>query len=87
MRCKQGDLAVIVGGDLCDQNILGSIIKLGKFDPEWAKPAWFYEGKRLFDLMGREIESFADDGLRPIRPSEGQDETLSWKDVPHKELA
>lgn len=37
-------------------------------------------------LQGEEIV-FNDRHLRPIRPSEGQDETLSWKDVPQGEIA
>lgn len=30
---------------------------------------------------------FKDRSLRPIRDTDGTDETLSWKDVPHKEVA
>jgi hypothetical protein len=41
--------------------------------------------KAINDL-GDEI-LFNDSCLRPIRPSEGQDETLSWKDVPQGEYA
>lgn len=45
-------------------------------------PGW------LCDAHGQEFPRFiADQYLRPIRGSEGQDETLAWQPVPAKEVA
>ena len=91
-NCKLGDLAIIVRSRTSPQDI-GKIVTCVKLRPSPdGNPAWiidppltngivFHEGRyRLPDWI-------ADECLRPIRPGNGEDETLTWKDVPTKEEA
>ena len=92
MRCKQGDLAVIVKSWAGNE---GKIVKcVRSFNGSLLNPdGSFLEGviwevdENLKTWDGTFGKNAPDVYLRPIRPSEGQDETLSWKDVPHKEFA
>jgi len=80
MNCKQGDLAVIV----CKKETqhLGKIVRCMSI---WRGNHWICEP----DLTGLDGAPLAwiDSVLRPIRDSDGQDETLTWQPVPTKEKA
>jgi hypothetical protein len=89
MNCKQGDLAVIVRSSFGNEGKIVRCVKLfpkssfidldGQFD------AWQLENpfKTPVGLCTHAPDLF----LRPIRPSDEPDETLSWCDVPSKVLA
>ena len=92
MRCKQGDLAVVVRSTAGNEGKIVKCLKLthGRlFNPNGS----YVEGNlweiepELKTWSGSRSHLAPDIQLRPIRPSEGQDETLSWKDVPQEELA
>jgi len=82
MNCKQGDLAVYVG-DV--QNSLGYIVTCVRIHPHWPT-AWIIEPP-LPHYPGTLSDAAYDCNLRPIRDQDGQDETLTWLDVPSKEIA
>ena len=82
MNCKQGDLAVIVKAPLPDeQHCIGKVIKCAELIKVNGFPCWIPETK----LHG--FRSVADYCLKPLRDSDGQDETLNWKDVPSEVTA
>jgi hypothetical protein len=76
MRCKPGDLAVIVKGDAGDNHVGKLVTTVRLFDAD----SWVCN-PRLLGFDGRGI-AWLDSALRPIRPSDGEDESLSWKEVP-----
>lgn len=89
MNCKQGDLAVVVKAAL-PQNV-GLIVKVVSLDPHWKEPIWILTekiartGVSLIDgSLTSGIDRCRDACLRPIRDSDGADETLSWASVPNK---
>lgn len=86
MNCKQGDLAIIVRTSYQTYSALGRIVKCMKLDVTKELIAWRIEHP-IHLPNGRIVELCEDIALRPIRPSEGQDETLTWLDVPTKETA
>ena len=94
MRCKPGDLAVIINDDL-NENIgmvVNVICMTNKDDygelfygEEWEVVALRYPIRCLSSDDGSVVslndgEPFAmfDKNLRPIRDQEGKDETLTW---------
>lgn len=78
MNCKPGELAVVVrGGPPIN---IGRVILVTEPSPFFID-AWLYEGD-LISLWAIRAEAVADDCLRPLRDSDGQDETLSWVPVP-----
>jgi hypothetical protein len=76
MNCRPGDLAVVVAGSPAAN--VGKVIRVVELDDGLH---WTYEG-RLLGHFGTPAKVVADDCLRPLRDSDGQDETLSWKEVP-----
>ncbi len=56
---------------------------------EFGLICWFLEKPLYIRVFGidHEIVTVEDDLLRPIRGLDGPDETLTWCDVPTKELA
>ena len=84
MRCKKGDLAVVVKTHAYFDAYLGRIFKCDKrglssaLREGWKTP-WIHAD-------GREIIA-PDICVRPIRDNPGQDETLDWAPVPTKETA
>lgn len=84
-----GDLAVIVRDPDCGGRDIGKIVQIVGWDAaikEWdctsTNPLWSASTKRLVTEI-----AIPDEFLRPIRPDEGTDETLTWKELPHKETA
>jgi hypothetical protein len=89
MNCKQGDLAIIVRG-----GNLGRLVQvIEPSDPLWAEaPDWWYVevlgppaigGGGVLSNFGH----ISDKHLKPLRGEPGEDETLQWTPVPHKETA
>lgn len=90
LNCKVGDIAIrIKDHELCKIPI-GHIVEIyawrGKsyrrYDNRLVEDAWLvmYKGSKFSDTG--HTWAISDSELRPLRPDEGQDETLSWKDVP-----
>jgi hypothetical protein len=88
LNCKPGDFAVIVRVRTLTQN-LGALVECVEFvggpENEW-------RCKTLSPLQGTfrmcpagGIGRIRDGSLRPIRDSDGEDETLQWLDVPNKQ--
>lgn len=89
MNCKPNELAVVVMTGRHTTNTLGRIVRVLKRVPAnlMATPSrgdgWTYEGERLrFDGSGRVVDFINDCCLRPIRPNDGEDETLQWAGKP-----
>jgi hypothetical protein len=80
MNCKQGDLAVVIKSNF-EPKYIGSIVKCVQLSNSFDEPGWIVEPQ-----LGNWGE-IADGILRPIRPNEGEDETLTWAGKPHKETA
>lgn len=73
MRCKVGDLVVIVAADASYAYLIGKFCHITGWTDE-------YGGQWVLDARhhcGLPWSSF-DRDLRPIRPDEGTDETLLW---------
>ena len=83
MNCKRGDLAIVVNViNRKHAHRIGAIVTCVEIICDvWGRTGWVVKPE-LEECIG-----VADTCLRPIRPSEGQDETLSWKDVPQGEMA
>lgn len=96
MRCKPGDLAIVVNDFEVPENN-GALVKvLARARPEDFEPGtnidWECEAVSTilfpdgsFGLPGNTECGFRDRELRPLRPSTKQDETLTW--APRYELA
>lgn len=85
MNCKQGDLAIVVGGDVDGAN-MGRIVKCLRLSSlahlnYRNEPVWFIDVELEWDGGKRNFSP--DKFLRPIRDTDGQDEALTL--VPHKE--
>lgn len=86
MNCKQGDVAIAIKGVFTGRivtctKLLGPKRFMTGHDSFVIEPAWAID-KPLRNSRGILQDNISDEVLRPIRPSEGRDETLSWKDVP-----
>lgn len=82
MNCKPGDLAVIVQSH--DERNIGKFVTV--LDA-WDESSWWIVSTsvlyaRTGDIpAGKEIGAY-DSHLRPIRDSDGEDETLTWAGKP-----
>lgn len=85
MNCKPGDLAVIVSVDgvAALDHMLGQIRRVSRLQQAWDGPAWEYLGER-FTACGLVCEAIPDRWLRPIRDSDGTDETLIYAGKPRE---
>jgi len=82
-RCQIGDLVLVISAHPEWSGMLGKVLVVkGECadDPsEWTfDPPWMWRGYEL---------TAPDHCLRPIRPNDGQDETLTWAGLPNKETA
>ena len=87
MRCKPGDLAIIVESDLGNEGKIVQCVKLigdltqrdlhGNLE---TVPMWEVD----IDLDGEGDNTIADYQLRPIRDNDGEDETLTWAGKPNQ---
>lgn len=85
MRCRPGDLAVITTSQ---HGNVGCLVRVMCRSAEPLLPSWWCEalcwvkdGWGFSHAPGTHGEC-PDAWMRPIRPGEGADETLSWKSVP-----
>lgn len=94
MNCKPGDLAVMVYSTCGNEGkivrcevYIGDVLALWPDGTERTLvDAWRLDQPvRGFD--GRFTNLTPDAWLRPIRDNDGEDETLQWAPVPHKEVA
>ncbi len=93
VNCKQGDLAVIVKSFAGNEGKIVRCVRLllnvKQINPEMGihySPAWEIESE-VTGYLGDVHSVVGDFQLRPIRDSDGQDETLTWQPVPTKETA
>ena len=90
LNCKPGDLAVYVGID--SPKDLGAIVQCVEFIGNKSivsggtADVWCVD-RPLKHSKATEKSWIADCALRPIRDNPGQDESLTWAPVPHKEKA
>ena len=101
MRCKPGDLAMIVRGNHAENiGVIVEVVRLaeiglhtlpenGNTYAEGSAPRWVIKshGRLLKHSVGWPDSLWhiaRDCTLRPIRPSEGQDETLTWAGKPQE---
>ena len=85
MNCVKGDLAVIVNTIPRFSRFIGrlvTVVELNNFRPDYFGLQWDTDLKENGSTV-----VVADRHLRPIRDNPGQDETLTWRDVPTKETA
>jgi len=92
MNCKKGDLAVIVVS-MTRPHSVGKIVTCVSLKPcpRTGAPAWIIDppvGKEVF-VHGawRAGDWIEDKCLRPIRPNDGEDETLTWAGKPEQVTA
>ena len=98
MNCKPGDLAIRVRAPADAQIPVGAIVEVVRFFPD---QSLIFESGRIVDGLdlwsvvyrGQKIGAMGlafgipDNELRPIRPNDGEDETLQWAGKPQKETA
>lgn len=94
LNCKPGDLAVIVKSSCGNEGVIVTCVEfLGvlqfvdpRGNPTYQAPAWRVD-KKIRTIGGATEDRIPDFRLRPLRDNPGQDETLTWLDVPTKETA
>ena len=96
MRCKVGDIAVIVAQPHQEPRALGAFVKVlrpsvpnsySKYGLATKVATWWVESSSPLEthLHGACAEFVVPDPfLRPIRPNEGDDETLTWAGKPQE---
>jgi hypothetical protein len=86
MNCKPGDLAIIVRARY--KRNLGAIVRvIDCAETKWLDgkigPGWSFDGPVLIGTFGFVVNRIEDENLRPLRDSDGQDETLAWAGLPN----
>lgn len=86
MNCKKGDLAVYVGKS---KSQVGKIVTCVSFGGSKTLLAdhWYVEPHIVRDRDGKLCGYVKDASLRPIRPTDGEDETLQWAGKPKEVTA
>jgi hypothetical protein len=92
LNCKPGDMAFIVGSDFEQDGLIvtclrrlcpGDVVDGIRF---WSPgTVWVIDRKIKYwsaDIGEQEAHICPDENLRPIRPTDGQDETLQWAGLP-----
>jgi hypothetical protein len=109
LRCKPGDLAVVVGPGVQTPGLLNRFVIVEELAPDadfildglyyardgvvsWVVRAASSEGTLPVlsgpgEVTSRKRRPIADSILRPIRPNDGEDESLSWARPRTDELA
>ena len=86
LRCKPGDLCVIVSAGRTRAPLIGKIIRVVKLAhrPELPRGPWVwsYEGPPLVATDGTVVAWANDCALRPLRDDPGLDETLRIAGLP-----
>jgi hypothetical protein len=89
MNCKPGDLAVIVRSYAENEGRIVRCVRLVNYlwnnmlGGAHVLPTWEID-QCLTNPDGRLIRLVPDNQLRPIRPSDGEDETLTWAGKPQE---
>ena len=87
MRCKVGDLAVIVRSRAGNEGLIVTCLEFLPRHPWWGEPynadAWRID-RSLKTLFGESHHFVRADWLRPIRDQPGTDETLTWAGKPQE---
>lgn len=91
MNCKKGDMAIVVKSVCGNEGKIVTCLELID-DIQWIKgdlpdgvePGWIIDTE-LIAYDGSKSNFIKDSALRPIRDQPGEDETLTWAPVPHKE--
>lgn len=87
LRCKQGDLCVIVDGPTEDVNLLlgpikGFIVTVTSTCPEANDRSWHYKGEQLVIEHGvyhrYAVHAIPDSNLQPIRGATPSKATENW---------
>jgi hypothetical protein len=82
MNCKPNDLAVIYRASPDDAWAIGRVVRcVSTYVSFWGCVAWYTEDE-IVGPDGSAWEGVADEMLKPIRDSDGEDESLSWLSVP-----
>lgn len=91
LNCKPMDLAVMVRSDADNEGKIVECIRLATTEEIKAinfasrhGPVWIIS-PGLISSHGRLVPMALDAYLHPIRDQPGEDETLTWAPVPHKE--
>jgi len=87
LNCKPGDLAIVVSGE----NV-GKLVDVLHEHPVYGHGCWTViphsDATASFgNAKAGEKVGCDDFKLRPIRPNDGEDETLTWAGKPQKEVA
>lgn len=98
LNCKPKDLALVVSGEKSAGRVVKCIRLVQFGDTVFSKcgmkvrlmptsnvAAWHIEGHTFQDVgwdLVLELPVAQDYGLRPLRPGEGEDETLTWAGKP-----
>jgi hypothetical protein len=88
MNCKPFELARVVPDLWVDEWARGRIVQVRVLGTHNGLPAWTTDPV-LISPEGAICETVQDCILRPLRDpgDDAKDETLTWKNVPHKEIA
>lgn len=88
MNCKQGDLAIVVKSYGGHEGAIVRCVRISEYKSFYRPDgkivnfdAWELD-RKFMGWDGGMTNICPDEYLRPIRPSEGADETLTWKAVP-----
>jgi hypothetical protein len=85
MNCKPGDIAIVVRAGATAENV-GKLVEV--IGPSAAYPGWWTVQSLSGWLAGASGRAMAgnieDHRLRPLRDSDGDDETLTWVGKPAK---
>lgn len=95
LNCRPGQLAVKVKADPGDEIPIGAIVRCMNVVPEvMLNTGEVVEGDWNVEFRGSSVKAgtdylwiCSDAYLRPIRDTDGEDETLSWLPSPTKEIA
>lgn len=93
LNCRPGDLAIKIKKSPEDVIPIGAIVQCIKFSSGYcvATGAWIsgWEvewNSKTHDEISEAAFFCLDEDIRPIRDQPGEDETLTWAPVPHKEM-
>lgn len=101
MNCKQGDIAIVIGGALPNSPNLGKIVHCLEFVPKgtivasgdefiqtavdsWKTDIPLQWCRTTAKVMLKEVFLAGDYALRPLRDTDGEDETLQRAGKPSK---
>ena len=91
MNCKPGDMAIVVSSRMGNEGKVVTCLKLRPYSNLLLGPVWETDNHSILSwtLSGgyEKLNTIPDCLIRPLRDSDGTDETLSWIDVPSEVTA